>query len=139
MTKASGTIYDAIERTVRRLEREHVSMFEYEDQDVYLCLTLGGPGADRATREIKPGKSAQTVKTPAAGIFTSAHPVDRRKSATGSGTAVRAGQIVGYLQIGPVLRPVTAPCDGVLGRQLIDDNVLVGARQSVFELYGSNG
>jgi len=135
MTEMSGTIYDAIERTVRRLEHEQVSTFEYQDENVYLCLTLGRAGAALANLKPNSEKSAEAVKTPAAGIFTSAHPVSHRKSAVASRTPVRAGQIVGYLQVGPVLRPVTAPRDGVLGRQLIDDDVLVGAQQSVFELY----
>jgi acetyl-CoA carboxylase biotin carboxyl carrier protein len=131
MTETSGTIYDAIERTVRRLEREQVSTFEYKDERAYLRLALG------VVPDATPERSMETVKTPVAGIFLSTHPLARGKSETASGSPVRAGQIVGYMQVGPVLRPVAAPRDGVLGRQLVGDDVLTGARQPIFEFCGS--
>jgi biotin carboxyl carrier protein len=135
MTEIGGDIYDMIERTVRRLEHEHVSTFECEHENLYLRLTFGGAHAQPANAEIRREESVEIVKTLIAGVFMSAHPVGPRTHAVTSGAPVRSGQIVGYLQVGPVLRPVTAPRDGILGRQLVDDDVLVGAQQPVFELH----
>jgi acetyl-CoA carboxylase biotin carboxyl carrier protein len=126
--------YDAIERTVRRLERAQVATFEYQDENVCLRLTLGGANPVQASAGIKVEKLPETVKTSAAGIFTSSHPVSN-EDAMASGTPVRAGQIVGYVQVGPVLRAVTASRDGVIGRRLIDNGTLVGAGQPLFELH----
>jgi hypothetical protein len=130
MKEISGNIYDAIERTVRRLEREQVSTFEYKDEHAYLRLALD------VVPDATPARSMETIKTPVAGIFSSTHPLTHRKNGKTSGSPVRAGQIVGYMQVGPVLRPVAAPRDGVLGRQLVGDDVLTGARQPIFEFYG---
>lgn len=134
MTKISGISYDAIERTVRRLERAQVATFEYQDENVCLRLRLGSAGPVQASAGIKTEKSAETGRTSAAGIFTSSHPVSN-EDAMASGTPVRAGQIVGYVQVGPVVRPVTAPRDGVIGRRLVDNGTLVGAEQPLFELH----
>jgi acetyl-CoA carboxylase biotin carboxyl carrier protein len=134
MTEISGTSYDAIERTVRRLERAQVATFEYQDENVCLRLTLGGANPVQASAGIKAYKSAETGKASAAGIFTSSHPVSN-EDAMASGTPVRAGQIVGYVQVGPVVRPVIASRDGVIGRRLVDNGTLVGAGRPLFELH----
>jgi acetyl-CoA carboxylase biotin carboxyl carrier protein len=134
MTEISNMSYDTIERIVRRLERAQVSTFEYHDENVCLRLTLGGGNPVQASSGIKAEKSVETGKTSAAGIFTSSHPVNH-EDAMASGTPVRAGQIVGYVQVGPVVRPVTASRDGVIGRRLVDNGTLVGAGQPLFELH----
>jgi hypothetical protein len=133
MTEIDDKIYDSIERIVRRLEREKVSTFEYNDADVHLRLAFGR--TDIENTEVESEKPAGVIKTPSAGIFTVAHPLDHRKDTLTSGVPVRAGQIVGYLQVGPVLRPVMSSREGILGRPLVGDGVLVGAQQSVFELH----
>ena len=134
MTEISGMSYDAIERTVRRLERARVATFEYQDENVCLRLTLGGANPVQASAGIKAYKSAETGKASAAGIFTSSHPVSN-EDAIVPGASVRAGQIVGYLEVGPVVRPVIASRDGVIGRRLVDNGTLVGAGQPLFELH----
>jgi acetyl-CoA carboxylase biotin carboxyl carrier protein len=133
MTEASGMSYDAIERTVRRLERAQVATFEYQDENVCLRLTLGGANPVQASAGIKVGKPPETVRTSAAGVFTSSHPVSN-EDAIAPGASVRAGQVVGYLEVGPVLRAVTASRDGVIGRRLVDNGTLVGWGQPLFEL-----
>ena len=133
MTETSGMSYDAIERIVRRLERVQVSTFEYQDENVCLRLRLGSAGSVQASAGIKTEKPTETVKTSAAGVFTSSHPVSN-EDAIVPGASVRAGQIVGYLEVGPLVRPVTASRDGIVGRRLIDDGTLVGAGQPLFEL-----
>ena len=134
MTEMGGMSYDAIERTVRRLERARVATFEYQDENVCLRLTLGGANPVQASAGIKAYKSAETGKASAAGIFTSSHPVSNEDTMA-SGAPVRAGQIVGYVQVGPVVRPVIASRDGVIGRRLVDNGTLVGAGQPLFELH----
>jgi acetyl-CoA carboxylase biotin carboxyl carrier protein len=125
--------YDGIERIVRRLEQAQISTFEYQDENACLRLTLGGGNPVQASAGVKAKKPAKTGSASAAGIFTSCHPVNH-EDAMASGTPVRAGQIVGYVQVGPVVRPVTASRDGVIGRRLVDNGTLVGAGQPLFEL-----
>ena len=48
---------------------------------------------------------------------------------------VRRGEVIGYLKAGAVLRPVVAPSDGVLSRQLADEGQLVGYGTALFELH----
>jgi biotin carboxyl carrier protein len=133
MTEMGGMSYDAIERTVRQLERAEVATFEYQDETLCLRLTLGSANPVQAIAGIKAKKPPETGRTSAAGIFTSRHPVSN-EDAMASGTPVRVGQIVGYVQVGPVLRPVTASRDGVIGRRLVDNGTLVGWGQPLFEL-----
>jgi biotin carboxyl carrier protein len=134
MTKTTRVSFDAIERTVRRLEGAQVSRFEYQDENLCLRLTLGEANPAQASAGINAEKSVETGRASAAGIFTSSHPVSN-DDAMASGTRVRAGQIVGFVQVGPVVRPVAASRDGVLGRRLVDNGTLVGWGQRLFELH----
>jgi len=81
---------------------------------------------------------AQTIISPSIGVFTSSHPL-APKPYVAPGTAVRAGDIVGLLSIGPVLLPVEAPCAGTVRRVLSKEGALVGFGDPLIEIEPMEG
>jgi acetyl-CoA carboxylase biotin carboxyl carrier protein len=73
------------------------------------------------------------VRAPGVGVFRLDHPTTGRPVA-GPGQAVRKGETVGVLQVGPCLKAVVAPADGVLGAALIEDGAVVGYGTPLYEL-----
>ncbi|WP_027036539.1 acetyl-CoA carboxylase biotin carboxyl carrier protein [Mesorhizobium ciceri] len=73
------------------------------------------------------------VRAPGVGVFCLDHPTTGRPIA-GPGQVVRKGETVGVLQVGPCLRAVLAPVDGVLGAALIEDGAVVGYGTPLYEL-----
>ena len=73
------------------------------------------------------------VRAPGVGVFRLDHPTTGRPI-TGPGQVVRKGETVGVLQVGPCLRAVPAPVDGVLGDALIEDGAVVGYGTPLYEL-----
>ncbi|RVA30600.1 biotin attachment protein [Mesorhizobium sp. M7A.F.Ca.US.001.01.1.1] len=73
------------------------------------------------------------VRAPGVGVFRLDHPTTGR-SVAGPGQVVRKGETVGVLQVGPYLKAVLAPVDGVLGAALIEDGAIVGYGTPLYEL-----
>lgn len=69
--------------------------------------------------------AAAVIASPAIGQVLWRHPLHAAALAP-PGTRVRAGQPVALLQVGPLLRPVLAPADGVVGSALVPDGTLAG-------------
>lgn len=79
------------------------------------------------------GHESVTVKAAHAGVFLTCHPLQTEPLAI-PGSPVAQGQILGLLQAGPLLLPVTAPQAGVLVKVLGADHSLVGYGSPLFEL-----
>jgi acetyl-CoA carboxylase biotin carboxyl carrier protein len=73
------------------------------------------------------------VRAPGVGIFRIDHPTTGRPVAA-SGQTVRKGDTVGVLQVGPCLKAVLAPADGVLGAVLVEDGAVVGYGTPLYAL-----
>lgn len=73
------------------------------------------------------------VRAPSVGVFRLDHPTTGRPVAE-PGQTVRKGETVGVLQVGPCLKAVLAPADGVLGAALIEDGAVVGYGTPLYEL-----
>jgi acetyl-CoA carboxylase biotin carboxyl carrier protein len=58
------------------------------------------------------------AKAPCVGVFLHRHPLRSEDLAPAGGT-VRTGQIIGLLQIGALLLPLSAPADGVVIEHLV--------------------
>jgi acetyl-CoA carboxylase biotin carboxyl carrier protein len=68
------------------------------------------------------------------GVFLHRHPL-RDTAIAQIGTTVRRGQIVGLLQIGALLLPVTSPCDGVVAAMLLEHGATAGYGERLVELH----
>ncbi|MGP2492149.1 acetyl-CoA carboxylase biotin carboxyl carrier protein [Mesorhizobium sp. PUT5] len=73
------------------------------------------------------------VRAPGVGVFRLDHPTTGRPVAE-PGRNVRKGQTVGVLQVGPCLKAVVAPADGVLGAALAEDGAVVGYGTPLYAL-----
>ncbi|MCA0244123.1 MAG: acetyl-CoA carboxylase biotin carboxyl carrier protein subunit [Proteobacteria bacterium] len=65
------------------------------------------------------------VSAPSVGVFLHRHPL-RADDLAAPGTAVAAGQVLGLLQIGPLLLPVAAPAAALLQDRLAPHGAAVG-------------
>ena len=70
------------------------------------------------------------------GVFLHRHPLHPLHSAALAevGATVRCGQVVGLLQIGALLLPVTSPCAGVVTGLLVEHGATVGYGARLVEL-----
>jgi len=75
----------------------------------------------------------RSVKAPMAGLFRSAHPGSADASPLAEkGRAVEAGAIIGFIEVGPVLLPVTAPEASVVAEVHAHAGDLIGYGDAVF-------
>ncbi|MCJ7995019.1 acetyl-CoA carboxylase [Rhizobium cremeum] len=124
-----------LEAVLRLLERYDIAEFEYEDETRHI---IAGNGR---ISEATPARPAETLPLPAPieigsphiGIFRSAHPVSPQPVELPR--HVREGEIIGFLQIGMLLRPVLAPRDGILTERLIEDGTLADYGRPLFLLH----
>ncbi|GLR83530.1 acetyl-CoA carboxylase biotin carboxyl carrier protein [Bradyrhizobium iriomotense] len=105
-------------------------------------LELSGPDRQlRLGRAVEPellvkttdGANAVTVKAPMVGTLLHSHPM-RRVPLAACGSLVRAGQTVALLQVGAMLVPIDAPCDGIVVELLAEEGVLVGFGAAITRL-----
>lgn len=67
----------------------------------------------------------EVVRAGSVGVFLRQHP-QQTVPIVAAGANVRAMQPLGLLQIGPLLLPVTAPCDAVVHDMPVPDGTVVG-------------
>ena len=80
----------------------------------------------------RPGSEVVAAST--VGLFLHRHPLHETELAP-EGTPVRAGQTLGLLRIGPLLVPVIAPRDGIVGTKLVAHETVVGFGTGLVELH----
>ena len=108
------------------LSQAGVDGIEIERGQEKLRIVVEHNGA--ASVIVDAAKTAQTntAKAPLAGMFQPASGASPRE--------VAAGEILGFIRVGPVLLPVKAPQAGVLTRALAEKDVLVGYGDPLFEI-----
>ncbi|CBJ40594.1 conserved hypothethical protein (plasmid) [Ralstonia solanacearum CMR15] len=79
--------------------------------------------------------STEVVRAGSVGVFRHQHPQQTAPLAA-VGASVRASQPLGLLQIGPLLLPVTAPCDAMVQDMPVPDGTVVGWGTSLVVLGG---
>jgi acetyl-CoA carboxylase biotin carboxyl carrier protein len=94
---------------------------------------LASRSAASMPEALKVEPALRVVRAPCVGVFRCAHPATGRPVA-GTGQTVHEGETVGVLQVGPLLRGVTAPADGVLGAALAEDGAVVGYGAPLYTL-----
>jgi biotin carboxyl carrier protein len=117
-------MFDEIEALVRRLDSEGADRFEGE---------IGGA----RIRLIFESESAP-ISAPMPGRFRSIHPSQQDRYAA-EGARIEAGDIVAFLEIGPILLPVRAPESCVIGRALAAEGDPVEYGQALFEAMRTGG
>lgn len=110
-------------------------------------LELRGPGTalrlrqsdgDVAVEEVaEAAEPALVVPAPSVGVFLYRHPL-RTDDLAPPGSAVIAGQVLGLLQTGPLLLPVTVPADAVVQDLLVAHGTPVGYGTPLVALLPSN-
>lgn len=124
-----------LQSVLRLLEQYGIAEFEYEDDTRHIVASNGRISEIGPARHEEPAPARQTIEIPASfiGIFRSAHP-DARQPAE-LPRLVRNGEIIGYLQVDMLLRPVLAPQDGVLAERLVEDGALADYGKPLFRFH----
>ncbi|MBL0372677.1 hypothetical protein JJB09_11615 [Rhizobium sp. KVB221] len=106
-------------RLLRLMARHGIAEFDYADASASIALVL-----DQKI-PLHP-----VITCPQAGVFLSRHPLDR--STPVFPRAVRRGEPVGYLKIGPILLPILAVSDGILPAPIVESGKIVGYGTTLF-------
>ena len=106
-------------RVLELMERHGIGFFDYEGPDGALMLD-----ADRPEQVHPP------ILAPVPGIFLSRHPAER--NAVVWPRRVTAGEIVGWLRIGPLLEPVRAEEDALMPRPRLHPDAPAGYGDRLF-------
>ncbi|CAN7189940.1 hypothetical protein LJR030_000418 [Rhizobium sp. LjRoot30] len=117
--------------TLQALMRRHgIAEVLYEDAKGRVSLPVGRsaalPSPEPAARI-----SRAKIQAPHAGLFRLRHPLDDAPAAAAP-RPVRKGDIVAYLQVGALLRPVVAPQDGRIGQPLVAEGAVTGYCSPLF-------
>lgn len=110
------------------LQRYGIAEFEYQDGTRHVVLSAAQlPAALPLLAEPIAPTERPSIRTPYAGVFHAADP----QAVTPR--AVSQGEIIGYVQVGQVLRPVVAPSAGQISDALIAEGTLTGYGTPVFD------
>lgn len=117
---------DEVRQIIAWLEAAGLDSFELTTPTVRLRLTLGGMAgiaAELSQAEAAPAAPSLTAR--GTGAFLDAHPWSDTPLVR-PGQHVRAGEIVALLCTGPLIQPVTAAEDGIVGARLVAPGTVVG-------------
>lgn len=112
---------------------QHIDQIsEWLDGTDITLLELHGPdGSVRLVNDVSVPRIV--VKAPGVGVYLDRHPLSGAELAP-LGSSVSAGQTVGLLQIGVLLRPVTAPQSGRVASHLAEAGQIVGFGTAVLDI-----
>lgn len=127
---------DEIERLALAAQRAGMERLEVTQDGCILRIRLAAvrPAALVDLVAAAPMRATRRgVRAPGVGRFRHRHPLTGQPVTT-PGQHVQAGQIVGLLEIGPCLRSVPAPHEGVIGPAIAEDGAVVGFGTLLFAL-----
>ncbi|NRF67704.1 acetyl-CoA carboxylase [Aquincola sp. S2] len=122
---------DQIQQIAGWLAATDIALLELRGPGHTLLLRHDGAAVERITPgdeapiDVPAAPDPLTVSAPSLGVFLHRHPL-RAEALAAAGSAVQAGQVLGLLQIGPLLLPVAAPADACVIELLADDGAVVG-------------
>lgn len=107
-----------------------ITEFDLQGPGIHLSLRNDGAtapqiGAQPTVTAPAVAVSAEVVRAGSVGVFRHQHPLQTAPLAA-VGATVQASQPLGLLQIGPLLLPVTAPCEAVVQDMPVPDGTVVG-------------
>ncbi|MDK1377595.1 MULTISPECIES: acetyl-CoA carboxylase [unclassified Sinorhizobium] len=106
---------------------------ERPDQGLRIILARGRPAVIRRPEGLAvAGASRTTVKAPIAGVFLTHDP--SRPTTLHRSDDVEQGDIIGFLRIGPILVPLTAPASARIMRRVAEHGAIVGFGDPLFEI-----
>jgi acetyl-CoA carboxylase biotin carboxyl carrier protein len=124
---------DLVARLTSWLEASGASELEITTQDGRaLKIVLGdGPRPAPVHNAVAvpaemPEPAGRPIKAPIAGVFRDRHPAADASPLAGEGRALDAGAVVGFVEVGPMLLPVSAPETAVVAEVLACAGDLVG-------------
>ncbi|GBQ82953.1 hypothetical protein [Gluconobacter albidus] len=115
---------------VGRMRHHDVRHVSLKNGTGALALTLSeNAGQTPPAHPVAPPAKAENtpVPSPEMGVF--------RSNGLGENHPVRSGEIVGFVEAGPLRLPVTATADGTLGPALIGDGCVVGYHDVLFRIH----
>jgi len=117
-----------------------LALLELRGPSATLRLVNDGASVHALEGEESPPVDAPstTVRTPSLGIFLDRHPLHERAIAFPAAN-VRAGDPLGFLQIGPLLLAVPAPQAGTVTDVLVVHGTVVGYGAPLFVLRPTEG
>jgi hypothetical protein len=111
---------ETLRQTVLDMMNRHgIGALQYEGPDGSLTLDT--------ERTIQ---AHSKILADAPGVFLSRHPAD--KAAPAWPRRVRPGEVIGWLKVGPLLRPVTASEDALVAGPTLPDGSLAGYGTQLF-------
>lgn len=132
---------DRVQQLSDWLSATDIGWLELRGPHQSICLQRAGGRIVVAPDEpvpepvVEPGAAPGVTATASSvGVFLHRHPLHQTALAE-AGATVYCGQVVGLLQIGALLLPVPAPCDGVVARMLVAHGTPVGYGARLVELH----
>ncbi|CAN7695392.1 hypothetical protein LJR251_005564 [Rhizobium rhizogenes] len=128
-----------IQQIATWLESAGASAIEIETEDGrHVRIVMDGEASrrfDDGPRDMVPmaPASVMAAKAPFAGHFLDVHPACGTP-AVAEDTAITAGDIVGFIKVGPLLLPVRAPDAGTLNECSVKAGDLVGYGDTIFSI-----
>ena len=113
-----------------QLAGSDIAELELRGPGMHLRLRQDGAGIARLGPAVPAGG---VIGAPGVGVFLDRHPLHAAPLAP-PGTRVAAGDLVALLRVGVLLRPVTAPRDGVIVAALVAHGAAVGFGAPLFTL-----
>ncbi|MGY8630979.1 biotin/lipoyl-containing protein [Bradyrhizobium sp. 14AA] len=131
---------DHVDKLSAWLKDADLALLELRGPSATLRLVNDGASVRVVEGEESPSVDApsMTVRAPSPGIFLDGHPLHERAIALAAAD-VRAGDPLGFLQIGPLLLAVPAPRAGTVTDVLVAHGTIVGYGTPLFVLQPIEG
>lgn len=110
-----------------------IAVLDLAGPDGTLRLVRSGSDVEVVPVESEMPEAARTIKADGVGVFLDRHPL-RLDPIAGPGSRHAAGDTLGFLRVGPVLRAVAAPCDGEVEAVLAEPGATVGFGTPLFAI-----
>jgi hypothetical protein len=124
---------DQIAQIDALMQRHGIAVFEYRAGDTTVSLRRSKPAPELRPPAVVASPAGETITAPAFGRFYRSHPATAGE-APALPRRAKAGEMVGYLAVGPILQPVIAGRDCTLRRTLLPDGAIAGFGDALFEI-----
>jgi acetyl-CoA carboxylase biotin carboxyl carrier protein len=110
-----------------------IAEIELRSNGKAIRMQIGGTGEASVVTGTPAAAVGRHIRSTGIGTLLLAHPL-RKEPLVKAGDAVKQGDVVALLQVGPAYLPVKAPSDGVIGAVVAEAGTRVGFGSPIFEL-----